>query len=96
MVGGGSYDNIELDTHKQTRKLVATKGKFKLELKASCKYARNGHAITNVGNTHVVVSGTRINDGSTCEVYELKSDTWSDLPSLKNGRHYHSSCSFNA
>lgn len=43
----------------------------------------------------MVVSGTRINDGSTCEVYEIKSDKWEDLPNMKNGRYYHSSCSFN-
>ena len=95
MVGGGSVENINLDTHKQTRKLVHHKGKFKLDLLASCKHPRNGHGITNVGSSQVVVTGTRIGNGATCEAYDVKSNKWSDLPELNNGRYYHSSCTFN-
>ena len=95
MVGGGSFENIELDTHKQTRKLVHNKGKFKLELLQSCKYARNGHAITSLNNTQVIVTGTRIGNGATCESFDVRANKWTDLPMLNNGRYYHSSCSFN-
>ena len=42
-----------------------------------------------------MVTGTRIEDGSTCEVYDVKEDRWSQLPKLNSGRYYHSSCSFN-
>jgi hypothetical protein len=63
---------------------------------ANMKYARNGHAVCAVKNSHLVVTGTRIGKGSTCEIFNIETNTWSDLPEMNLGRYYHSSCSFNS
>jgi hypothetical protein len=63
---------------------------------SSTKYARNGHAICAISSTQsVIVTGTRIDAGNTCEMLSIKENKWQELPELKNGRYYHSSCSFN-
>jgi len=63
---------------------------------SSTKYARNGHAICAIGATNsVIVTGSRIDSGTTCEMLSIKENKWQELPELKNGRYYHSSCSFN-
>jgi hypothetical protein len=43
-----------------------------------------------------VVAGTRIGNGASSEILDIKDNTWSNLPDLNIGRYYHSSCSFNA
>lgn len=95
MVGGGSFDNTNLSSHKECRKLVKSNNSFKLECVADMKLPRNGHAVCAVGQTHLVVTGTRIGNGKTAEMLNIKEDKWTDLPEMNYGRYYHSSCSFN-
>jgi hypothetical protein len=58
------------------------------------KYARHGHSACGVGEKYIVVTGGRIGDGNTCEIYDVGLNKWSDLPRLNTKRHYHSSCAF--
>lgn len=94
-MGGGSFENHDLASHKECRKLKVDKGKFSLQLMASCKYQRNGHGICALGQKFVVVTGTRIGNGKTVEMYSVKDNSWEDLPHMNSGRYYHSSASFN-
>lgn len=96
LVGGGSFEQTGLSSHKECRKLVKKDGGFNFEVRAMMKYARNGHSVCAVGQTHLVVAGTRIGNGASSEIMDIKADKWSDLPDLNTGRYYHSSCSFNS
>jgi N-acetylneuraminic acid mutarotase len=85
-----------MNMHRECRKLVKDpKSKeLKLELCASLNQPRNGHAIAVVGNSHLVVSGSRLGSGDSCEMYDIGKNVWNQLPSLIQGRYYHSSCTF--
>lgn len=75
--------------------MIKKDGKFTFEVKAMMKHARNGHSVCGVGQAQLVVAGTRIGNGASTEIYNIKENSWSDLPDLNIGRYYHSSCSFN-
>ncbi len=68
---------------------------FTFEMRASLHHPRNGHSVCAVGITHLVVTGTRIGNGASCEIMDIKANKWSMLPEMNVARHYHSSCSFN-
>jgi hypothetical protein len=75
--------------------LVKRDGKFTFEVKAVMNHARNGHSVCVMGQKYLVVAGTRIGNGASSEIFDIKDNSWSDLPDLNTGRYYHSSCSFN-
>jgi hypothetical protein len=61
------------------------------------KYARHGHSCCSLGEYHVVVTGSRKDVDRApfrTEVYDTRYDKWTELDQIKQGRHYHSSCSF--
>ena len=47
---------------------------------------------------YVLVSGSRKDvdfSARKTEIYDTDNNTWTDLPMMINGRHYHASCEFN-
>jgi hypothetical protein len=58
------------------------------------KYPRHGHSACAVGNRFIAVTGGRIGSGTTCEMYNINSNKWANLPDMITKRHYHSSCAF--
>jgi hypothetical protein len=56
---------------------------------------RLGHSACAVGDFGIVVSGTKIDDASSCEYFDINKNTWTEIARLNQPRHYHSSCSFN-
>lgn len=62
------------------------------------KYPRHGHSCCAHGENYLVVTGSRkdINKAQNrTEVYNVQTDKWFELAMINQGRHYHSSCSFN-
>mmetsp|Transcript_2630 Transcript_2630/g.1854 ORF Transcript_2630/g.1854 Transcript_2630/m.1854 type:complete len:99 (+) Transcript_2630:701-997(+) len=62
------------------------------------KYPRHGHSCCSVGENYVVVTGSRKDTSQALvrtEAYNTDTDTWYELGNINQGRHYHSSCSFN-
>lgn len=68
--------------------------KYVFQGRANMKYARHGHSACAVGDRYIVVTGGRIGSGTTCEIYDINTNKWSDLPEMGTKRHYHSSCAF--
>lgn len=65
--------------------------------KAKMKYARHGHSCCSLGEYFVIATGSRKDVDRApfrTEVYDVRSDRWTELADIKQGRHYHSSCSF--
>jgi hypothetical protein len=61
-------------------------------------YPRHGHSCCQVLDRYIIVSGSRKEldqAGSRVELYDIQIDDWIQMPQLKEGRHYHSSCNFN-
>ena len=62
------------------------------------KYARHGHSCASLGEIFVVVTGSRkdVNNAqSRCEIFNSDENQWYEMGQMNNGRHYHSSCSYN-
>jgi hypothetical protein len=61
------------------------------------RHPRHGHSACSVNDKYIVVTGSRMDKaGNTAEIYNLASNKWSELPLMKQARHYHSSCAFNS
>lgn len=63
--------------------------------KDKLRLPRHGHSITCFKDKFLVVTGSRIekdDSHKSVEQYNIDMDVWFDLPSLNNGRYYHSSC----
>jgi len=59
---------------------------------------RHGHAACSFMGKYVLVSGSRKDvdhSARKAEIYDTENNTWTDLPMMANGRHYHASCEFN-
>jgi hypothetical protein len=62
------------------------------------KYARHGHSCCAMGETFIIVTGSRKDISKAhlrTEVYNTELNTWTELAMFNHGRHYHSSCQFN-
>ncbi len=59
-------------------------------------HLRHGHSACAVGQNFIIVTGSRINPNFECEKYDVAADKWVLLPQMITGRHYHSSCVFQA
>lgn len=62
------------------------------------KAPRHGHAACPFIGRYVVVTGSRKdidNAARKSEIYDTVNNTWTDLPMMVQGRHYHASCEFN-
>ena len=50
-----------------------------------------------MGERFIIVTGSRKENDLAqirCEQYNAEIDLWFDIPNMKEGRHYHASCSF--
>ena len=61
------------------------------------KYPRHGHSCCTLGETFIFVTGSRKDTDKApnkTEMYDTRQDAWVELAMFNQGRHYHSSCSF--
>lgn len=94
MIGGGDFQNPAAKSHIECRKLLKQADKFVFQKMSDMRNPRHGHSACAVGDRLIAVSGGRIGSGTTCEMYNINSNKWQDLPELNTRRHYHSSCAF--
>ncbi len=95
MLGGGSADDPESQMLKDCRQLIDLDGAYELIPMSQLNYARLGHSACTVGEDGIVVTGTKVGDGGTCEYFDINQNYWIELPRLNKPRYYHSSCCFN-
>jgi hypothetical protein len=94
MIGGGEFANVLMKSHKECRKLLKQGNLYTFQTRADLKYARHGHSACSIADKYIAVTAGRIGDGNTCEIYDVNTNKWNDLPKLNTKRHYHSSCVF--
>lgn len=99
MIGGGDF-NLTPASMYECYELVfrATSQSYDCSPKSKMKYPRHGHSACAIGDTHILVTGSRKDihrSSQQCELYNLATNKWADMPMLNNGRHYHASCDFN-
>ena len=101
MIGGGDY-KILPDSMFQCRELVnkldSTQVNLQFFEKKRMNYARHGHSCCSILDRYIIVSGSRKEVNSAAqkvELYDILIDEWIEMPMIKEGRHYHSSCNFN-
>jgi hypothetical protein len=61
------------------------------------KYARHGHSCCSMGENYIFVTGSRKDVQKApfrTEMFSIHENKWMELAQINNGRHYHSSCSF--
>lgn len=61
------------------------------------KYPRHGHSCCSFGENLIVVTGSRKDIDKApfrTELFNSTTNKWIELAQFNNGRHYHSSCSF--
>ena len=66
--------------------------------RANMSAPRHGHAATAFMGKYLLVTGSRKDvdhSARKTEIYDSDADSWSLLPMMVNGRHYHASCEFN-
>ena len=82
---------------KEIRKLrQRSENEYDFEECADMIYQRHGHSACASGDKYIVVTGSRLDrSGDKSEIYDVAQNRWSELPAMRNARHYHSSCSFN-
>ena len=53
---------------------------------SNMNHARDAHGITSWKNRYIIVVGSWHVESSrkTCEIYDIKSNTWTELPSLND------------
>lgn len=96
IVGGGDYNSIP-ESMFQMNEIVKRGAKYELEQRKKMKFPRHGHSCCTMGENYIFVTGSRKDvdkSSSRCEVYDCRSDNWVELAQFNQGRHYHSSCSF--
>lgn len=65
--------------------------------KDKLKYPRHGHSACWLGEKFIMVTGSRKENDQAhirAEMYNADIDLWFEVENLKEGRHYHASCSF--
>lgn len=95
MLGGGDKSKPDSPTLTDCRWLVEIDGAYELIQRSTMNKKRLGHSACAVGDFGIVVSGTKIDDASSCEYFDINKNTWTEIARLNQPRHYHSSCSFN-
>lgn len=99
MIGGGDFNYIPESMY-ETRQLVWKQQNncYELEERAKMQYPRHGHAACALGSNFIVATGSRKDNSKASqrtELYNIQSNSWREMGLLIQGRHYHSSCSFN-
>lgn len=72
-------------------------GNWVYDRKANMQYARHGHSCCSLGENYIVVTGSRKEVKEApfrTELFSINENRWMELQKINNGRHYHSSCSF--
>lgn len=67
-------------------------------MKSKMAFPRHGHSACAIGDTHILVTGSRKDihrSSQKCELYDITTNKWMEIAMLNNGRHYHASCDFN-
>lgn len=85
------YECHQLQLHQQSNTYNCLK-------KANMRAPRHGHAACSFMGKYVLVSGSRKDidfSARKTEIFDIDANTWTDLPLMVNGRHYHASCEFN-
>jgi len=81
----------------QINQIVKRGAEWEYERKSNMKYPRHGHACCSVGENFIVVTGSRKDVQRApfrTELFSINDNKWFELGMFNNGRHYHSSCSF--
>lgn len=96
MIGGGDYKAIP-DSMFQCRELNTTVFPMQFQEKARMQYPRHGHSVASIADTYILVSGSRkeVSQASNkVELYDSQQDEWLEIQPISEGRHYHSSATF--
>lgn len=97
LVGGGDHQKDE-DSLYSLHEITYNDNNYTLTKRDSMKHPRHGHSAIWFGEKFIVVTGSRKEKNESqikCEMYNTDIDLWFEMPDLKVGRHYHSSCTFN-
>lgn len=99
MIGGGDF-NLTPASMYEAYELVFNRGQSQFDCikKARMSFPRHGHSACAIGDHSIFVTGSRkdLNKASQkCELYNIATDKWTEMPMLNLGRHYHASCDFN-
>ena len=96
-MGGGDFTQLPDSMFEINQILPKSDGKYYYSKKANMAYPRHGHSCCALGENHIVVTGSRKDFQKApfrTELYNISEDRWIDLQPIHNGRHYHSSCTF--
>eukprot|EP00347_Sterkiella_histriomuscorum_P011771 403371155 len=96
IVGGGDFNSVP-ETMFQMNEIVKSGPSYALQQKQKMKYPRHGHSCCTLGETFIFVTGSRKDTDKApnkTEMYDTRQDAWVELAMFNQGRHYHSSCSF--
>lgn len=98
VIGGGDFQKPDAKSLTSCLEILNNGTKqFDCLAKDSLKSPRHGHSICCLSDKFLIVTGSRLEKDGACksvESYNVDMDLWFDLPSLNQGRYYHSSCSF--
>ena len=97
MVGGGDFA-AEPSPASMYKTFELKEENLNLAALANLKYPRHGHSLAQISSSFIYCIGSRKDDGASAravEVFNVEANSWSEMPSLTEGRHYHSSTSFN-
>ena len=96
IVGGGDFNSLA-ESMFAMNQIAKTSNGYAYSSKARMKYARHGHSCAALGENHIIVTGSRKDVDRApfrTECYDVRVDRWYEMADIKQGRHYHSSCSF--
>ena len=97
LVGGGDFA-ADPSPASMYKTFELNEAKLDLTALANLKYPRHGHSLAQISSNFIYCIGSRKDDGASAravEMYNVEKNTWSEMPALTEGRHYHSSTSFN-
>jgi hypothetical protein len=99
IVGGGDFNALP-DTMFQMNQIVKDPNgqSYNYEAQEKMKYPRHGHSCCSLGENFIVVTGSRKDVQKAnirTEVFNTDENKWYEMGTLNQGRHYHSSCSYN-
>ena len=99
MIGGGDF-NLTPASMFEAYELMFKPGSSSYDcvLRGRMSYPRHGHSACSIGQTHILVTGSRKDihhSSQKCELYDVGKGKWVELGMLNHGRHYHASCDFN-
>ena len=99
LIGGGDYQTTPQSMY-ECHELVKmpNQNMWDCVKKANMSAPRHGHAACSFMGKYILVTGSRKDvdhSARKTEIYDTDANTWSNLPLMINGRHYHASCEFN-